>query len=420
MLKAYPLLTLPLLLAQPLAATSKADLVPLPYELASSQSEGQNASTFQPFTGSVLGSKVRMRLQPNLDGYVVRETAKGELFIVVGESSDYFAISPPKEIKGYVFRTYVLDGEVEAERVNVRLYPDIDAPVVGQLSMGDKVDYAVSDINSKWLEIALPQTTRFYIAKEYVERKGPPELLAAVEKMRQEASHALSSAILFAQSEIQKPFEEIDIDRIHAQLERLTRDYAGMEHVVVQAHDTDALMEDIYVQKKISFLEEKANQKSQTSSLSQDHLERLAKLGIDLKPVVEKPAAEIANAASKTLGLSLASNEIATDKMLLWQPLEESLYHLWAVANGEKSIDEFYAEEQQTAATLTGVVEPYTRPVKNRPGDFILRRDNMPVAFLYSTRINLEKLVGQRITLMGSPRPNHNFAFPAYFVISIE
>ncbi len=169
---------------------------------------------FEPFTGIISGSKVRMRTQPSLEGHVVRETTRGDLFAVMGETQDYYAILPPKGSKGYVFRTFILDGKVEGERVNVRLSPDTEAAVVAQLNRGDSVETTVSSTNNKWLEIDLPPTSRFYIAKEYLEKKGGIELIASFEKKKVEAGHHLSAASLFAQSEIQKPFEQIDFDRI--------------------------------------------------------------------------------------------------------------------------------------------------------------------------------------------------------------
>jgi Bacterial SH3 domain len=380
------------------------------------------SGTCLPFTGAIIGSKVRMRVQPSLEGYVVRETTNGEMFVVAGEMNDYYAVIPPKETKGFVFRTFILDGMVEGERVNVRLFPDIDAPVIGQLNRGDKVVSVISDVNNKWLEIDLPENSRFFIAKEYIENKGGPELFATIEKKRAEAVHLLSAASLFAQAEIQKSFEQIDLDCINDQFEQIAREYHDLPVIVEQVRDTTTLMQDIYVQKKVAFLEGKASHKSVVSEIEHDHLEKLAKLGSETSPFnEEKQISQIVSAATKTIGLAstLGDKEI-TDKMLIWQPLEESLYHLWAATNGEKTIEEFYAEEEQAAMFLTGIVEPYNRPVKNRPGDFLLRNDNMPVAFLYSTHINLEKLVGQKVTLLATPRPNHNFAFPAYFVISVE
>lgn len=381
------------------------------------------ARTFTPFTGAVSGSKVRMRVNPTLEGHVVRETVNGEMFIIIGETNDFYAVVPPKDAKGYVFRTFILDGAVEGERVNVRLYPDIDAPIIGQLNTGDKVESTVSEANNKWLEIALPENSRFYIAKEYVENKGPVELLASIEKKRAEAAHVFSAASLFAQAEIQKPFEQIDLDRIQEKFDHISKEYHDVPAIMEQVKDVMNLMQDIYVQKKMAFLESKASNMPSPTQINPEYLEKLAQLGIEMKvPASEsRDVSEIASAASNTIGLSSPFNEReVTDKMLIWQPLEEAVYHLWAAANGEKTMQQFYSEEQQDAMLLTGIVEPYTRPVKNRPGDFLLRDGGLPVAFLYSTRINLEKLVGQKVTLWAAPRPNHNFAFPAYFVISVE
>jgi len=45
---------------------------------------------------------------------------------------------------------------------------------------------------------------------------------------------------------------------------------------------------------------------------------------------------------------------------------------------------------------------------------------DLGVAYLYSTQVNLEDFVGKRVTLLVSPRPNNNFAFPAYYVFEVE
>lgn len=427
MLKKRPLLFSSLLLAAPMLLTAQED------DQSTFQSTFQEAipaagetlqtsRSFSPFTGAITGSKVRMRVQPNLEGHVVRETAQGELFVVAGEVGDYFAIVPPKDCKGYVFRTFILDGAVEGERVNVRLYPDTDAPVIGQLNTGDRVATSVSDVNSKWLEVSLPQNSRFFVAKDYIDKKGPAELLAQIEKKRNEAAHRLSAASLFAQAEITKPFDQIDLDRIQERFGEIAREYHDLSPITAQVLEVTALMQDVYMQKKIAFLEEKAGHVSSTAEITPDQVERLAKCGIDITPLdVDHTATQIATAASKTMGLAtLFENSDVTGKMLIWQPLEESLYHLWAAAHDEQGIDAFYSEERDSATVLTGTVEPYNRPVKNRPGDFLLKNENMPVAFLYSTRVNLEKLVGKKITVLAAPRPNHNFAFPAFFVISAE
>ncbi len=390
--------------------------------LSASLSANEEIPTYKSFTGKIIGSKVRLRTQPTMDSHVVCETRNGQLFAVTGEEPDHYAIQPKKGMKGFVFRTFVLDGVVEGERVNVRLYPDIEAPVVAQLNTGDHIDAVLSDVNPKWLEIDLPQTAHFYISKEYIENIGPVELIATMEQRHREATHMLSSAFLFAQSQIQKSFAQIDLDAINLNFEKLTLEYADLPDIAERAEEAHSVIQDIYVQKKIAFLESKSERGSIRHQIAPAHLERLAKLGIEIKPeIVEKDVSEIADAAASTMGLATTfADEEITDKMLVWQPLEESLFHLWAVANGEQDIQEFYSREEEAATVLSGIVEPYNRPVKNRPGDYLLRCENLPVAFLYSTRVNLDRLVGKRVTIVASPRPNNQFAFPAYHVLSVE
>lgn len=388
---------------------------------------------FSPFTGKVNGSKVRLRAQAGLESHVVRETSTGELFAVVDLENDFYAVAPPKGTKGYVFRTYILDGVVEGERVNVRLAPDMDSPVIGKLRSGEKINATVCSSNSKWYEIDLPSTSRFYIAKEYIENIGPSELLAKIEHRRAEATHLLSSAFQFGRSEIQKPFEEIDFNSIHQKFQRLIKDYEDLSEIVEKTRDADRLLEETYVQKKIAFLESKADRVTASNDMTASHMKKIIEMGRDLKIPINETVAinetssktplttQIGEAASETIGFSAAAKTpLITEKMMTWQPLEESLYHLWAITHENHTMEEFYADESSNATILTGVVESYNRPVKNKPGDFLLKNENVPVAFLYSTKVNLHEIVGKKVTLIGAPRPNNNFAFPAYFVLSVE
>jgi hypothetical protein len=109
-----------------------------------------------------------------------------------------------------------------------------------------------------------------------------------------------------------------------------------------------------------------------------------------------------------------------TDKMRLWEPLEEALYSSWSTLNDNKSRQDYYEEQTLASVEISGIVEPYVTPAKNRPGDFIVRDKDLPVAYIYSTKVNLQNLVGKQVKLVGVPRPNNNFAFPAYYVIAAE
>lgn len=382
----------------------------------------ESSSPFSAFTGRITGSKVRLRAQPKLEGAVIRETTDGELVAVLGAENDFYVVQPPKGSKGYVFRTFILDGVVEADRVNIRLHPEIDSPVIGRLQVGEKVEATVCPTNCKWFEVELPATSRFYIAKEYIDNIGPLSLLAKMEERHTEGTHLLNSALSFCRSEIQKPYEEIDFDSIHRRLQHLTDGYSDFNDIVEKTHEATHLLEETYLQKKIAFLESKAEKVTASTAITEANLKKLLEMGgNDPVTPTAADAGVIGEAASATMGFAVAASQnVCTDKMQAWQPLEESIYHLWAATHEGHSMDEFYKEESVNAAVLSGIVEPYNRPIKNRPGDFILRSDNHPVAFLYSTKVNLQEFIGKKVTLVGTLRPNNHFAFPAYFVISVE
>ena len=106
--------------------------------------------------------------------------------------------------------------------------------------------------------------------------------------------------------------------------------------------------------------------------------------------------------------------------MKLWEPIEEALYLSWANINDNKAIRDYYDEQKLASVEIAGIVEPYNTPVKNKPGDFIIRDKDVPVAYVYSTQVNLQSLVGKQVKLIAAPRPNNNFAFPAYYILSAE
>lgn len=140
------------------------------------------ASDSESFTGKITRNKVRMRLQPSLDAPILSEFSRDDLLNVVGEAGEFYVILPPKETRAYIFRTFVLDGTVEGNRVNIRLEPALEAPVIAQLNSGDPIDGVVSPLSSKWLEISPPASTRFYVCKEYVEKIGTASMMQQMKK----------------------------------------------------------------------------------------------------------------------------------------------------------------------------------------------------------------------------------------------
>lgn len=347
----------------------------------------------KPFTGKITRNKVRMRLQPNLDSPILREFTKGDLLIVLGESGDFYAVKAPEDMKGYVFRTFVLDNVVEGNNVNIRFEPDLEATVVGQLAKGAQVNGVISPLNSKWLEISLPETSQFYVSKEYVENVGDAQMLGKIRQRLDEVTSLLAQAQGTAQDELQKSFDQINLDPVYIRLNKVINQFTDFPEQVTKAKDLMTQIQDAYLQKKIAYLEAKAN---------------------GYNPVPSQDAPKPAAAPSPDPGV--------TPKMAAWIPVEAVMFEAWSKQHDKASMEDFYAQQRQEAIILTGVIEPYIRSVRNKPGDYVLvsKATRLPSAFLYSTKVNLENKIGQEVTLIATPRQNFNFAFPAYYVLAVE
>lgn len=370
----------------------------------------QPAKAFKSFTGKVAANKVRIRIKPDLDSHILRQVNKNDLLLVVGEEGDFFAVEPPKETKAYVFRSYVLDGLIEANRVNVRLEPHVDAPIIGQLQAGDRVEEKVCPLNHKWLEIGAPKGTRFYVSKEYIVQAGGPDYLAKMDKRKSQVEELLNSSFIMAEKECKKDFETMAPQQAIDQLQTIVRDFSDFPEAVAQAKEALALLKETFLNKKIAFLESKAElSQAAKQELIAKHQEESKSLFVDA-PIQLNP---------DLWGKRNQKKEM-TNAMHMWDALEESLYLSWSAFHSGKKLDDFYAEQKANASVLTGVIESYAHQVKDRPGDYILRSGESPVAYLYSTHIDLEKFAGKTVTVIASPRPNNHFAFPAYFVLSIE
>ncbi len=345
---------------------------------------------FSAFTGKIKGRKVRMRLRPDLDSRIIKEFSKNEYVAVVGEKGDFWAVEPPANLKAYVFRSFILDNVVEGNHVNVRLEPSLEAPVIGHLNAGDHVDAIISAVNNKWCEIAPPSNCRFYIAKDLVTQAGGPELKKQVDKRHSAAEELLDATSLLGKAELRKSFDDIDANRIIHGYNAVINDFDEFPELVEQAKEALASFQEAYLQKRINHLE--------------------------TKPAVHEELA--VDSSSKKESSELLRQ--LTDRMKMWEPVEEALFLAWANFSVKKNIDQFYEEQKVAAETITGIIDPYLSPVKSKPGDFIIRNGDIPIAYVYSTQVNLQNLVGKRATLVVSPRPNNNFAFPAYFVLDVE
>jgi hypothetical protein len=353
------------------------------------------------FTGKTVGSHVRMRTGPDMESAIVRELQKDELVVVTGEMGDFYEISAPSDTKAFVFRSFILDNFVEGNHVNVRLSPNLDAPVIAHLNTGDKVQGKISDTNSKWLEIATPPSTRFYVAKEFIEYAGGADLKEVQDKRKKELDKAMEAAFYTADSEMRKPYTEMDFERLSSKFKTLMQEYQDFPASVEKAGAKLVSLQETYLQKKLEYLETKAEKLSQKAD------ERLSLMTSSEERKEPSNMERILSSAS------------ATEKMRVWESFEEALFASWNAMHYSKSMDDFYEEQKEGAITITGTIEPYADPVKNKPGSHVVKFRDLPVCYVYSTQVNLDSFVGKKVNMTVAPRPNNNFAFPAYFVFEV-
>jgi hypothetical protein len=375
----------------PLSAADSSD-EPEPSGEQTSQSK-----QITPFTGKVSKAKVRLRATPSLDGAVVKELDRGELLIVDGISDEFYSVKPPVSSKVYLMRTFVLDGVVEGSRVNVRLLPSLDATVVAQLNTGDRVQGVPSSLNNKWLEIDPPATVRYYVASDFIEKVGDANFLAQYEKRKAQALQMLTQAEADAQVELKKSYPDMKLGPLLNQLTQIIERYQEFPEYTDRARTLKGRIEREELHKKVAFLESKVKEGSRSIAMNTPQETRA-------QPMQQPPV-----------------RRGVTDKMLSWQSQEKPFIDAFIAQNPGRSTEDFYASERDRAQLFRGIVEPYNRPIRVKPGDYILTNsEGRPVAYLYSTRVNLQDLVGQEVAIWATPRPNLDFAFPAYFVIDTQ
>ncbi|MFA6914994.1 MAG: hypothetical protein WC222_01230 [Parachlamydiales bacterium] len=364
---------------------------------------------FKAFTGKVSRNKVRLRVQPTLDGAIVRELNKGDMIVVVGETEDYYAVQPPTDLKGYIYRTLVLDNVVEGSNVNVRLEPSLDSPIIAQLNGGDRVDGRISGQNNKWMEIVPPTSTRFFVSKDFIEKAGDANLLATINRRKNDVNILLQQTSNNAEEQLNKPFEQIQIEPVIAGFRKIIDSYSEFPEQVSQAKERLTQTQEDYLKKKVAYLEDQNRMKADSLRANANRVKEQS------RPQPVYPPEPVEQPVAKPIEKQI------TAKMAAWEPSEDKLYQAWCRQRGYCSRDDYYSAQAAEAIALKGVIEPYNRPVKNKPGDYVLvNSGHLPIAYLYSSFVNLQDYVGQEVTVQATPRPNNQFAFPAYFVLDLD
>ena len=269
--------------------------------------EEKKKVAIKAFTGKVKGNKVRLRSHADTESAIIKELQKGELLTIVAEQGDFWVVEPSSSMKAYIHRSYVLDDVVEGNRVNVRLQPSIEAPVLTHVHSGEKVSGAICSANNKWMEVSLPAGVHFFVAKQFIENIGSPEVKHQHENRKQMVVQLLESAQYFSKAELEKDYPDIDFDKVSHNYQAIIQDFAEFTEHTLMAKEELALFQEEYIDKRLAFAEMKT-QKEQ-----------------------EALAAAEAAFAQKISAI--------TDKMKLWEPIEESLYLSWSTINESRTLD---------------------------------------------------------------------------------
>lgn len=375
-------------------------------------------SRINSFTGQITSSRVRLRAASSLDSHIIDEIDKGSLFVVTGEENDFYAVLPSDQTKVYVFRTYIIDQTIEGDHVNVRLTPSLESPILTQLNTGERIEGKICEQNNRWFAITPPPSVRFYIAKEYVQRIGGPELIQELQKRKKEATQILTATKTAGHQEFNKPFPQIQIDPVLRDLQSFSERYTNFPELIEQANELLFEFHERYIQTKLAYLEQKLENSSK----------EWEKVSLEIQEEVNSQQHKFStiNNASTTPIAQENSNypNPLPNQEQQWNQIEDQLFLAWKSEQSDPSItqEKYYEEQQIKAVHLKGTIQEYDRPVKNKPGNYILLNNfsQLPTAYLYSTQVDLTPYIGKEVALKAAPRPKHNFVFPAYFVLEIE
>ncbi len=129
------------------------------------------------------------------------------------------------------------------------------------------------------------------------------------------AEQLLDASSLLSKAELRKPFEEMDFDRIAKGYNTVINDFSEFPDLVEQSKEALASFQEAYLQKRIAHLE-------------------------------SQPAEQMAASNEKnSIPEHFENISMITDKMKMWEPMEEALYLSWANINDNKTQRDYYEEQ---------------------------------------------------------------------------
>lgn len=344
------------------------------------------------FAGKVTGSKVRMRIGADLDSPIFTQLNKGDLLLIAGEKNNFYAVVPPENTKFYIFSSYIVDNTVEAHRVNIRLNPNLEAPIVGRLQNKTKIEGQALPNNPKWIAIAPPNNVFFYVSKDYIKKVGDKDYYLAIKQKENKTETKTIASQQIAQKNIQETLNLPAKKTIPSNNSQKEKTLEKAEHFSQVPPQTEAKAVVI-----------------NTFAMAEEY-----------KPPLEPRKKEIQIAPELKEKFSAFNQKEMTFHMEEWLAQEADLFTSWNSFHPEKTLEDFYKEQLASSAEFEGVIESFYDNIQSKPGNYFIKSDEQPPSYLYSTQVDLASFVGKKVTIKATPRPNNNFAFPAYFVLEVQ
>ncbi len=114
----------------------------------------------------VIGEGVNLRTGPSRNSDILGQLPQGLVVRMLLTDGEWSAIVPPPGTGGWVFRSYLKDGVVVGDRVNLRAGPSVAYASLIKLEEGEKV--AVIEEGGEWTKIELPETLRLWVNARYL------------------------------------------------------------------------------------------------------------------------------------------------------------------------------------------------------------------------------------------------------------
>ena len=153
----------------------------------------------------VTGDRVSLRAAPSLEAGVLDRAMQGDVFKELGRSNEWVAVEAPEYVDAWVSESYLTNGVVIPNRLNVRSGPNRNYAVLTVVEEGTKLEEL--DRFHKWVKVTPPTGSRVWIHVDYTE-----SLPSEVGELVEEPEMIISDSLAFDKVEMVLPVLPLELD----------------------------------------------------------------------------------------------------------------------------------------------------------------------------------------------------------------